>query len=154
MIQRVQSLYLLLGVAALALMILAPVATLNIGSIGYTINALGTDSSAADFIDHDHAGGILFLGALALTMAVMLTNIFLFSNRKRQLVIGRLTYLLLAGVVVTMVWYINGFENDTDAGIEKRIGYFMPIAALAFNFLAIWSISKDEKLVRSVDRLR
>lgn len=87
---------------------------------------------------------------------VALISIFQFKNRMRQVKLGALTALLLMGGIVAEVMILYRAEVLFDPGIKGhfQIGFFIPLAALVLNSLANRFIRKDEKLVRSVDRIR
>ncbi len=81
--------------------------------------------------------------------AVAFVTIFLFDNRKLQL---KLCYLgiFLTAVLITMYFLeMNNFTKGTVA--IWAIFYF---AILGFYILAVRGILKDEKLIKSMDRLR
>lgn len=64
-------------------------------------------------------------------------------------------FLMMATLGITAYFIYNG-ENAL--GFEGRglfrAGFFMPVVGLILNSLASRFIRKDEKLVRSVDRIR
>jgi len=63
--------------------------------------------------------------------------------------------LISASLVVTM-FLIYDIQNSFAPNIygEYKYGIYLPVIALIFNLLANRFIRRDEKLVRSVDRLR
>ncbi|GHT15187.1 membrane protein [Bacteroidia bacterium] len=79
-----------------------------------------------------------------------LTAIFLFKNRKRQILLGYIILLaLLLDYVAFFVW-----KFDPAVFASGIVTFLIPFVAGVFDFLAIRGIRKDEKLVRSLDRLR
>lgn len=94
----------------------------------------------------------LLIGLFALAGVLLLVTIFLFKNRSLQI------KLTLGGVllVVLAVGY-GAYELFTDSAAALAtpdLGVALPILAIVFSFLAQRYIKKDEKLVRSADRLR
>jgi hypothetical protein len=83
-------------------------------------------------------------------------NIFQYKNRKKQLKLGRLTYLMLAGMIVAVIFIVRANHGQIDGAPDLQYGpsYFMPIVAILFNFLAMRAIKGDEELLKSLDRLR
>jgi len=81
--------------------------------------------------------------------ALALATIFLFSNRKLQL---KLCYLgiFLSAVLLTM-YFVEIANFNSGAIALWSVFYF---AILAFFILAVRGILKDEKLIKSMDRLR
>ncbi len=144
MIQRIQSLYLLL--AALVSGGLIFIFYLWVSQSGvnyYAINSIGEENLFLKSI------GILFIGSSILSII----SLFLFKNRKTQVVINRLNIILnffLLGIIVYLLLTLSGEAVVS----EKGIGSFLPLIAILLLVLANKAIIKDEKLVKSVDRLR
>ena len=99
---------------------------------------------------------VIVLASLLLSLFI----IFKFKNRKLQLKLGQFNYLLLLAIILSIYFSvrnlinlvpINDFEN---VKAVYWIGFYMPVAAIAFQFLANRGIKKDEELVKSVERLR
>lgn len=84
-----------------------------------------------------------------ITGMLALVNIFLFNNRKLQL---KLTYAGLLLSVLLLVMYFLEMGNFNSGGIALwSLFYF---AIFVFYLLAAKGIRKDEKLIKSLDRLR
>ena len=82
-----------------------------------------------------------------------LLTIFFFKNRKRKMlfnIINIFMNIVLVGLLVYRLFTLpgDGFES------EKGIGLFLPLLSIVLLWLANRSIVKDEKLVKSVDRIR
>lgn len=92
---------------------------------------------------------ILFIGSALLS----LITLFLYKNRKKQLLLGRLNIalniLLIGYLVYGLSQLPGGFSNS-----EKGIGLLAPLASIGLLLVANRYINKDEKLVKSVDRFR
>ena len=139
MIQRQQTLWLLLVVAASILSFLFPF---------YSGNKIG-DSNISTF-DELTGGSSFFL--LVLTGASVLISgisVFLYSDRKAQL------KLMAGGILISIIMIILYF-----VGIKKfQTGNFALTSVFVFFILigyvmAARGIWKDEKLVKSLDKLR
>lgn len=91
----------------------------------------------------------------ALAGLIFLANIFLFRNRPLQVKIS----MLAVGLTVLGTAY-GAFRYFTDSAAElvdavtPDVGLALPVITLIFGILARNYIQKDEKLVRSADRLR
>ena len=91
---------------------------------------------------------------LVVVCAVSLIAIFLYKNRKRQAMLCSLCMLLI------LVWYaVFAFSAYTCVGLENHSFQAQWTAALPFvSDIFIWlarrGIIADEKLVRSMDRIR
>jgi len=82
-------------------------------------------------------------------IALALISIFLFSNRKLQIRINLLG-IFLSGILLGFAFF---FQNKI-GGASFKIGFILPIVASVMLFAANHFIGKDEKKVRSMDRLR
>jgi hypothetical protein len=98
----------------------------------------------------------LIIAVLAVASATLaLIEITRFKNRLLQIKLGALNSLFMAATVVIMVLFSNNIgENYQVTSSQYGIGLFLPVAAMLCNLIANRFIRKDEKLVRSADRLR
>ena len=136
MLQRIQTVYLLLAVIASAgLIFVFHLWETNEGIIVYAKDSLL------------HLG--LFLGSALLS----LITIFKYKNRKSQFILGRLNIILNFILLGFFVYQSLNVSGET-AVSEKGIGMLLPIVSIVFLALANKAIKKDEDLVKSVDRLR
>lgn len=141
MIQRIQSIWLLI-VALIAF------ATYT---LGIYIGKLA-DGSSRTFLLADNfllTILIIMLGVLALVC------IFLFKNRKLQFRLSVLGVILSIAFLFIEYLKVEQFKksNNTIQG-SYQLGAFLPVLMIVFFFLAAKGIYKDEKLVKSLDRLR
>lgn len=88
---------------------------------------------------------------------VAIATIFAYRNRLRQVQLNLLNTLLCIGLIFLNIYFL--FQGTKYFEVEKNQGtfgpgFFLPMAALLFIFLANRFIRRDEKLVRSIDRLR
>ena len=83
-------------------------------------------------------------------------SIFLFNNRKTQLLVARIALIAnVIGLVLAMILFFNDKVIATStATVDDGVGLYLPILFTIFGFLANYFINKDEKLVQSMDRLR
>ena len=98
----------------------------------------------------------LLLTALVMCILPLIT-IFMFKQRKRQMNMTIVSIIATALFIAMGLWqvsvYLKGLVLPTSGG-TYGIGLILPAASFVFLLLAIGGISRDEKLVRSVDRLR
>jgi glucan phosphoethanolaminetransferase (alkaline phosphatase superfamily) len=96
--------------------------------------------------------GVCFIAAAALAIYNMLQ----YTNRMRQLQLGVGLSLLLAGGMLGIIFIsrsANDWINPRALGTQN-VGFYLPMAALVLNMMANRLIRRDEKLVRSADRIR
>ena len=91
----------------------------------------------------------LFLGSALLSLIA----IFSYKNRKSQFMLGRLNIILNFFLLGFFVYQSLNLSGETVVS-EKGIGMLLPIISIVFLVLANKAIKKDEDLVKSVDRLR
>lgn len=149
MIQRIQSLFLLLASGAYGSQFAVPYLQTPADNSARTVPAL-TDGALTP-VDNPGLLGLTVLGA-----AVSLVAIFLFKNRSLQarlsgvsLIVGVLL-LILAGITIKSTLD----QAPQGSSVHFAAGLALPLVALILNWLATRAIRKDEALVRSMDRLR
>jgi hypothetical protein len=150
MIQRIQSVWLL--VAAL---LSACVFMLNMLSINYVDPATGAEiTKGVKLLEYSYMLALLAI----ILVALPLVAIFMFKNRKRQVNMSLLSIVLNIGFIAFHLTFIKDHYLNTlkipAQSTSYGIASFIPVAAIVFLAMAISNIRKDEKLVRSADRLR
>ena len=154
MIQRIQSIFLLLGALSMGLLFSEPMSFATIFGDATALKA-ADQAMLADgiFAVSDHT---ILLILTIVCIGLPLLTIFFFKNRRLQVKLGRITITLL---VVTFALAIILFMQDYNLMIEGtevniEYGYLSPLLAIVFLALALIFIKKDDKMVRSSDRLR
>lgn len=152
MIQRKQTLWLLLAAVCLVLTLAMPVGTIISTDLTFSdLTALGFGDDVNAAVGAHTPWGVLTLTALALVAAVL--AIFGFKNRAKQLKTTNIMMLLSALAIVVTYIYVQsytpeGFMNDLKPGC---VLYFVAYAA---GFMARRGIRKDDELVKAADRIR
>jgi len=109
-----------------------------------------------------------FLGPQSLTLFALIViagllsfaAIFLFKNRKLQKQMTLLAFLLAIIIVPLEYFMVESFKSaQQEKGVSFTqnycmIGAILPILMVILLFLAYRGIRKDEKLIKSLDRLR
>jgi len=155
MIQRIQSLFLMLAALAAGIMFVFPLASFY-GDSNFTLYVYQLVFHDPEPSLHLSAYFLLpLLGVIVLIILLSVLAIFSFKNRKRQINLTKiamaLTLILLAGY---FLGYIGILERAVGNVPEYKFASFMPILVFVFLFLANRGIQKDEKLIKSMDRLR
>ena len=159
MIQRVQTLFLL---GAILLIALADTNFFPFASLIHGISP--NDSNYNEYRDGIYAmtdNKALFILSNCVIIA-LLNAIFLFKNRKKQIGIAVLGNILLGFLIAGAAYFSKDAAthllSETNGAVPEIkiniIPYAILIAALALIGFAVFYIRKDEKLVRSADRLR
>lgn len=159
MIQRIQTVYLLLVALLSGLTLAFDIALFRLGDevvYRYSILKIVAEDGSADIIPGNWA---LQLGLILLIISLSIFTISRYKHRKSQLKLGAINYLLLAILIINSYFSVENtlpliLENGKDLSPLYYIGFYLPIAAVSFQFLANRGIKKDEELVKSVERLR
>jgi drug/metabolite transporter (DMT)-like permease len=159
MLQRVQSVFMLLVAIAMASILFLPIWHKQAGKQEATLDAYNLTISQAG------AGGpsvqtqqtAIYLAILSGIAALLaLYSIFQYRNRLTQIKINLANSLVMIGVLFGS-WYLSNQGEKMlpaqELGNFQAGFYLIPIAML-MNILANRFIKRDEDLVRSVDRLR
>ena len=137
MIQRIQTIYLLLTFLAVGVLpFIFPLWTLSDGKEYY-------------FMQNQ-----FYVILFGLSAAITIYSIISFKKRQTQFVANRLNIVLNLILLGLFVYHSLNLSGETLVVSEKGIGMFVPILAIVFLVLANKAIKKDEDLVKSVDRLR
>lgn len=149
MIQRIQSVYLLI-VAILSVIVISN----PVGSF------IGTDNSIIEFtnlslISQDGTGSyepwVLF--AIQMISAIIsLITIFLYKKRMVQIRFTLFNIILAVGYYATLVTFV--FMLKGESTFVPSWAVCLPFVGIVLDWLAIRAIGKDEMLVKAYERLR
>jgi len=153
MIQRIQTLYLLVAELLIGSLFIKPFAKLvDKGGADYTTDMLGVHKLGANSLLLQSNTLLSILGG-ALLILILLT-IFNYKNRKNQ---QKLAFIGLVGCIVTdgsMFLHMRSVSEQLAGIYTLDLTFVFPIIAAVLIFMAIKGIRKDEALVRSIDRIR
>ncbi len=158
MLQRVQTIFLLLVVGTVIGMLFMPIwseASADGGdTIALTAFKMTHTQAAPAATNNTQTFYIAILAILATATAAY--SIFRYDNRLLQMKLGLINSLLLMTTLGTTLYFIltNEALVNPKAQGDYLIGFFLLVFALLFNSMANRFIKRDENLVRSVDRLR
>lgn len=152
MIQRIQTLYLLVATAFMAVAMFSPIAVFNVGTEEFSLSAFSLSGAG-------ESRSTMWLGILLAAATVLpLVTIFLFKRRQLQIRLCAAELVLLIGSLVFIgiyYWLSNRMFDDIDTTHERlAIGALMPLLSVIAVWLAMRAIFRDEMLVRSLDRIR
>lgn len=150
MIQRIQSVYLLIVTILLVVCLCTPVGSYIASD--YSVSQFTNLTIIAPDGAKDYAPWALF--AILLVAALLaFTTIFLFKNRMLQIRLTIFSTILLLGYYATLVAFIFMLKDETMTYTASWT-VCLPAVAIILNWLAIRAIGKDEVLVKAYDRLR
>lgn len=162
MIQRIQTIFLFTSGIIILLLFVFPIAfydggiegvqTLQFSLLG--IKSLVPLSPGEEAIFHPLI--TMPLVAFVCIIAILsLSIIFFFKNRKRQLKLIKISILLTIILIVGIfIIYSRVITSQLVVNETFNTGAFFPLITLLFLVLAYRGVKKDDKLVRSADRLR
>jgi len=158
MIQRIQTLYLLLATVLMSLTLFLPLATITPkGGEELVLRAYTIDNVPTGEIGSDLQIYLICLCCLlALPTLMSFVIIFLYKNRLLQIRLCVSEIVLLVGALAFIGIYCYRLYDIIAVDAVFTLGFtsLMPIFAIVFVALAIRGIAKDEALVRSLDRIR
>jgi len=152
MIQRIQTLFLLLALATWNLLFFKPV-------IGFTNDAGGSWMLFADSV-RDNVSGERVLNAVPLLLLVIiidlliLLGILLYKRRVLQMRVTLYNMVLQVLSYAMIFFYIVLGKRNLDADPHLLFYSIVPVVVLVFSFLAFRGIRRDILLLKALDRLR
>jgi hypothetical protein len=158
MIQRIQTVYLSLSFIAIALLFVFPLAQFFAEDGAFIFSVTGLKNMVPG--DPNPFNPIIFLPVIIVAVGIALLDLYsVFQYRNRSFQIKLTNIGVLATIVLIMgifFFYIPLIEKKIKIfpDYTKAFGIYLPLVALVFMVMANRAIKRDEKLVRSSDRLR
>ena len=155
MLQRIQSLYLLLASLAIFALFLFPlVHNIYVGGVPSAVKVTGVVQDVKGQQAHVQSF-IMLTAATAIAALLPILLIFRYKNRKQQ--IG-LSYGYILLIFLFSFWQVQTVKSLADvAGLRFEnfgIGILLCPLCIIFMLMAAKAIQRDEKLVKSAERLR
>ena len=150
MILRIQSIFLLLAALILLSLFLPGV---SIATADVSQSAILPDFLKDGIFNLQDSQLLLFLVLAAGIIA--LVSIFLYKNRRTQMRIVALMMIISLAIAVIAFWlYYHDTKNLKEGIVHLSLGIGSPLLSILFGSFANRAIRKDDKLVKSMDRLR
>ena len=150
MIQRIQSVYLLLAFVAIVASMMLPVGDFfKDGILSAELSNLWLLTTDGQHIMLPY---VALFAALAIAATLTIIDIFLFKNRRLQMTICTIIMFIIL-LYVIFLGYCAYFRLQGESFTPTLFASF-PFASFILVALARKAINNDEKLIRSVDRLR
>jgi len=154
MIQRIQSLYLLLATTAIGLVFFFPLAKLLVDKeFWFIFNYRGLYELKAGE-ELLSVSAIPLATLFTITFLITIVTIFLYKKRGLQMRLCIINILLLIGSVGMIYYYVGFALSDIEADVSYQVFALMPLIAAILTYMAYRGIRKDELLVISMDRIR
>jgi len=155
MIQRIQTVYLLLIVIISGFIMFTPVADLisHATNLNYLVDFKGISliKPTGNTLESNTWG---LMTITAVVPIIALITIFSYKNRVKQIRLSVINMIFMVGYYLVLLSYLWPACVRLQADWHLHIAAVLPIINLILNFLAIGAIGKDENLVKSLDRLR
>ncbi len=162
MIQRLQTLYLLIVIILSVVSLCSTIGVFNAGGEPVAEFSNFSFTALSEPFTQMQAAGPWALGVILISViAISAFTIMIFHKRVLQMRLTIFTMLLLVGYLLTyafFVWLYQQKLGEIQATFQPefqlRLNTVYPLVSVILCFLAFRGIRMDEKLVRSLERIR
>jgi len=154
MIQRKQTIYLLLAAIISIVCLCMPLGSITLEAMGIEpqLYNLALVQPVNNSVQYDYSYTPLF-GLLVLTIILEVVAIFMYKNRSRQ------ARFCTFNIAILLIWmgifvYYKYIRLVSVGVLEQTAWSYLPFVAAVLNYLAFKGIRADERLVRAADRIR
>lgn len=150
MLQRIQTVYLLLASICMVVSLLTHLAVFAMGGETVTFEAMG-------FYLNDEiifsTWGLFIIGNISAVLSVII--VFLYNKRMLQIRLAGMNLFIILGYYGLAGFYIYMRNPEAEFVFQNiGIGIVTPFIAIILTYLAIRKIGADEALIRSLNRIR
>jgi uncharacterized paraquat-inducible protein A len=157
MIQRIQTVYLAIGLVFLTIISFGvSIFNFKAGGMVFRLNVMGVQQMNETGENTNLLSLPFYLGSILL-MVVCFSALILFKNLKTQLAVARFAAMLYFVVLVFACFGAflgKYFTNQDNSKLSIGLGFYLLVLGFPLILLAVKSINKDKKLIDSVNRLR
>ena len=150
MLQRIQTVYLLLASICMVVSLLTNLATFAMGGDFIQFEAMGF------YLNNEiifSTWGLFVIGNISAVLSVII--VFLYNKRMVQIRLSSMNIFLMLGYYGLIAFYVFKRNPEIESTFQNvGIGMIMPFIAIVFTYLAIRKIGADEALIRSLNRIR
>lgn len=151
MIQRKQSLFLLLSAGASLLLLFFPLIQISTDTALWHLTAFLVQSEGSE--------EILFkvyplFALILIVILIPVISIFLYKRRVLQMRLTIYNMILIIGVIAMIALYTLKANAELEGTFRLMYITIMPVLAFVFSFLAFRGIRRDEMLIKTLDRIR
>lgn len=147
-IQRIQTLYLIIAIILMAVFAFFPALTFELGGRQFVYGALEAGKVGVTHIDP------LMLMLVILICVLAFIDIFLYKNLQRQMTVCFVDIII--GLAMLVAIGIEAYIVTGKEGLVLTWQWYLvlPILSIIFLMLAHRAMSRDKKMLRDSDRLR
>lgn len=156
MIQRIQSVYLVLVFIIIAVLSFLPLVLFHTEDQIFIMNLFRFEG-VESFSFASSLPNIWPIAILAALMGILAgVSIFRYKNRSQQLKLNMLNMLVNFGLLISIFLYADTVAQlpEVTDKLSYDLGAYFPIVTVVLLILANRNIRKDEKMVKAADRLR
>ena len=152
MIQRIQSVYLLIAAILMAVVVCTPLAILSGASDSfYLFKSIGVFENGFTLVYP--SWGIVACAVISALLGFV--SIFLFKKRKIQIKMSYVSIVFIILFYAAFAAYLYTGQAALEAKFSKvEYGLALPAISLILTVLALSKIKADERLVQSLNRIR
>jgi hypothetical protein len=164
MIQRLQTVYLIIIALIAGLLLYLNPSYIEMGGYdkwtGDSRGVISLHFNSVEWIINAATINAVNLGLIGFTLGVIcfmaFLGVFLFKNRKLQMMITAFNYIFILLLYIFMIYFGMKYKSQIsqDLDVEIAIGLFFPLFLPVFNYMALSRMNYDEQLVRGSSRLR
>ncbi len=155
MIQRIHTLFLFIAFVAVVMIFFFPLATFWSSESYVKFFVLEIKSMVpGNPVPYGKLFTIPFVIVVLAIMVFDILSILYYKKRLTQIKFVNFCILLNIVLIVLMFFYTDKISKDFKVPTKYEFGSVLPLISLVFFVLANRSIRRDERLVRSVERLR
>ena len=147
-IQRIQSVYLLIAVILMAVFAFFPALTFQLGGRDFVYGALEAGKVGVTHVDP------LMLMLIILIVFLAIVDIFLFKNLQRQMTVCFVDIIIGLAMLVAIGVQACVIGNRDGVSMIWQWYLILPVLSIIFLMLAHKAMSNDKKKLRDADRLR
>ena len=147
MIQRIQSIYMLISAILIGLLFAFPYAEIATNSQFFLFDFRGISSDGVV-----SESGWAIASFIGLIFALHMVAVFIYRRRIVQIRLMVFSIILLLGLFG--LFYFFTYYTFRNADIGFKVPVVFPLVAIVLDYLAIRNIGKDMALLQSADRIR
>lgn len=147
-IQRIQSVYLLIAIILMAVFAFFPALSFQVGDRSFVYGALEAGKVGATHIDP------LMLMLVVLITFLALIDIFLYKNLQRQMTVCFVDIIIGLAMLVAIGIQAYLFGTRESVTMNWQWTLLLPVLSVIFLMMAHKSMSSDKKKLRDAYRLR